>query len=181
MEQCLTRKEYMQACKVACCVWLSVTPWTVACQAPLSMRFSRQESWSGLPRPPPGDLPNPGIKPTSLMTPAGGFFITSTTWEVQEKNELLIKLTPWKDLKTGCTKEAEHKNRTCCLILLHEVLGEAKLVHSRRNRNKGNHSARGGGLAGKGCEPSFWGWKHSMFGKGVGYTDVWICHWTLYF
>ena len=39
------------------------TPWTVACQAPLSMVFSRQEYWSGLPFPSPGDLPNPGIKP----------------------------------------------------------------------------------------------------------------------
>jgi len=43
----------------------SVTPWTVACQASLSMGFSRQEYWSGLPCPPPGDLPNPGIKPRS--------------------------------------------------------------------------------------------------------------------
>ena len=40
-------------------------PWTVACQAPLSMNFSRQEYWYGLPCPPPGDLPNPGIKPRS--------------------------------------------------------------------------------------------------------------------
>ena len=46
-------------------VQLFATPWTVACQAPLSMGFSRQEYWSGLPFPPPGDLPNPGIKPTS--------------------------------------------------------------------------------------------------------------------
>ena len=42
-----------------------VTPCTVACQAPLSMRFSRQEYWSGLPFPSPGDLPNPGIEPRS--------------------------------------------------------------------------------------------------------------------
>ena len=41
------------------------TPWTVAFQAPLSMGFSKQEYWSGLPFPPPGYLPNPGIKPTS--------------------------------------------------------------------------------------------------------------------
>ena len=41
------------------------TPWTVACQAPLSMGFSRQEYWSGFPCPPPGDLLNPGIKPRS--------------------------------------------------------------------------------------------------------------------
>ena len=42
------------------------TPWTVAHQDPLSMRFSRQEYWSGLPRPPPGNLPDPEIKPASL-------------------------------------------------------------------------------------------------------------------
>ena len=48
-------------------VRLFVTPWTVACQAPLSMGFSRQEYWSGLPCPPPGDLPDPGIKPKSIL------------------------------------------------------------------------------------------------------------------
>ena len=42
-----------------------VTTWTVACHAPLSMGFSRQESWSGLPFPPPGDLPDPGVEPRS--------------------------------------------------------------------------------------------------------------------
>ena len=44
-------------------VWLFVTPWAVACQAPLSMEFSRQEYWSGLPFLSAGDLPDPGIKP----------------------------------------------------------------------------------------------------------------------
>ena len=53
-------------------------PWTVAHQAPLSMEFSKQEYWSGLPLPPPEDLPNPGIKPTSNVSPrlAGGLFTT---------------------------------------------------------------------------------------------------------
>ena len=46
------------------------TLWTVAYQAPLSMGFSRQEYWSGLPCPPPGDLPDPGIEPTSPESPA---------------------------------------------------------------------------------------------------------------
>ena len=46
-------------------VRLFVSPWTVAHQAPPSMEFSRQESWSGLPFPSPGDLPNPGIEPRS--------------------------------------------------------------------------------------------------------------------
>ena len=47
-------------------VWVFATPWTVACQAPLSMGFCRQEHWIGLPCPPPGDLPDPGIKPPSV-------------------------------------------------------------------------------------------------------------------
>ena len=51
-------------------VQLFVTPWTIAHQAPLSMGFSRQEYWSGSPFPPPGGLPNPGIEPASLMSPA---------------------------------------------------------------------------------------------------------------
>ena len=63
-------------------VRLFVTLWTVARQPPLSMGFSRQEYWSGLPCPPPGDLPNPGIEPESLKSPAlaGGFFTTGATW-----------------------------------------------------------------------------------------------------
>ena len=61
----------------------SETPWTVAHQAPLSMGFFRQEYWSGLPFPSPGNLPNPGIKPASLTSPAlaGRFFTTNATWE----------------------------------------------------------------------------------------------------
>ena len=47
-------------------VRLCVMPWTIACQAPLSMGFSRQEYWSGLPCPPLGDLPDPGIEPVTL-------------------------------------------------------------------------------------------------------------------
>ena len=60
------------------CVQLFVAPWNVACQAPLSMEFSKQEYWSGLPFPPPRGLPDPGLKPTSLKSPAlaGRLFIT---------------------------------------------------------------------------------------------------------
>ena len=59
------------------------TPWTVSHQVPLSMEFSRQEYWSELPLPTPGDLPDPEIKPMSLVSSAlaGRFFTTSTTWE----------------------------------------------------------------------------------------------------
>ena len=74
----LTRK-----CQWPSRVLLCVTPWTVAHQAPLSMAFSRAEYWSGVQCPPPGDLPDPGIEPASLTSPAlaGGFFATSATWE----------------------------------------------------------------------------------------------------
>ena len=56
-------------------------------QAPLSLGFSRQESWTGLPCPPPGDIPHPGIEPMSPVSPAlaGKFFTTSSTWEAHTK------------------------------------------------------------------------------------------------
>ena len=62
---------------------LCVTLWAVARQSPLYLGFSRQEYWSGLPFPPPGDLPHLELKSTSLTSPAltGWFFTTSTTWE----------------------------------------------------------------------------------------------------
>ena len=60
-------------------------PWTVACQAPLSMRFPGQKYWSGLPFPPPGDLPDPGIEPVTLasLALAGGFFTTEPSEKPQ--------------------------------------------------------------------------------------------------
>ena len=66
-------------------VWLFTTSGIVAHQAPLSMGFFRQEYWSGLLCPPPGRLPDPGMKPVFLMSPAlaGRFFTTSATWEDQ--------------------------------------------------------------------------------------------------
>ena len=73
------------ACVLSCfsCVQLFVTLWTVARQVPLSMGFSRQEYWSGLPCPPPGDLPDPGTKLVSLMSLAftRRFFTTIATWK----------------------------------------------------------------------------------------------------
>ena len=64
-------------------VRLFVTPWTVTCQVPLSMALSKHDYWRGLPFPSPGDLPDSGIEPVSLTSPAlaGGFFTTSATWE----------------------------------------------------------------------------------------------------
>ena len=67
----------VQSCPTLC------DPWTVACQASLSMGFFRQEYWSGLPCPTPGDLPDPGIELMVFMSSAlaGRFFITSATLE----------------------------------------------------------------------------------------------------
>ena len=76
---------HMDACMLShfSRVWLCTILWIIACQASLSMAFTRQEHWSGLPCPPPKDLPDPDMEPASLMSPAlaGRFFITSATWE----------------------------------------------------------------------------------------------------
>ena len=82
-------------CKVTSVMSNSATPWTVACQAPLSVGFSRQEYWSELPCPPPGDLPDPGMELASLLSPAlaGRFFTTSATWEFQSKPEMRSTVT----------------------------------------------------------------------------------------
>ena len=67
-------------------VGLFVIPWSVAHQAPLSVVFPRQEYWSSLPFPTPGNLLDPGTEPKSPESPAlaGGFFTASATWEAQE-------------------------------------------------------------------------------------------------
>ena len=74
---------------------LFATPWTAACQAPLSMEFSRQEYWSGLPFPSSGNLPNPGIKHTSPVSPelAGRLFTTEPkAFDCVDHNKLWKKL-----------------------------------------------------------------------------------------
>ena len=70
----------------------SVTSWTVALQACLSVGFSKQEYWSGLPCPPPGRLPDPGLEPGFLMCPvlAGEFFTASTTWEAHPRRQFVV-------------------------------------------------------------------------------------------
>jgi len=93
-----------ECCRFSC-VHFFVTLWPVALQAPLSLAFSRQEQWSGLPCPLPGDPSNPGMEPASLMSPVlvGRFFITSATWEapvkvissVQSLSLVRLFVTPW--------------------------------------------------------------------------------------
>ena len=76
-------------------VWLFATLWTVAFQASLfTGTLQARIYWSGLPSPPPKDLPDPGTEPTSLLSPAlaGGFFTTSSTWEAPGLSVLMTKL-----------------------------------------------------------------------------------------
>ena len=90
-------------------VHLFVSPWTVACQAPLAMGFSRQEGCSELPFPSPGDLPDPGIEPASLESPAlaGRFFTTNPTWEslgpLAETSVILCRAL-FSNIQNSCTR-----------------------------------------------------------------------------
>ena len=100
-------------------IQLFTTLWTVARQAPLSMGFSRQEDWKGLPCSPPGDLPDPGIECASLVSPklAGRFFTTRATWEVH-----------WGPHKQNCSPGRLTHQRKCEL---------------RRTKARGHHDFRG--------------------------------------
>ena len=86
-----------------------VTPWTVACQSPLSKGFPWQEYWSGLPFPSPGDLPDPGIKPMSTAL-AGKFF----TIEPPGKKMVWFK----------CQSEEQSSVCVCVFVYVCEVGGD---------------------------------------------------------
>ena len=84
-------------------VQLFAAPWTIACQAPLSMEFFRQGYWNGLPFSSPGHLPDPGIKPTSLVSPtlASEFFTTSTTREAPlSQSHTTLHAVPSQDVSS---------------------------------------------------------------------------------
>ena len=82
------------ACMLSCfsCVRLFATLWTVACQAPLSMGFSREDYWSGWPLPSPGDLPHPGIEP---MPPEAPALQADSFSSVQLLCHVQLFATPW--------------------------------------------------------------------------------------
>ena len=88
--KCVCLYKYCHAAKLLSSVWLFATPWTAARQAPLSMGFSRQEYWNGLLCPSRASIPDSGIRPISLVSPAlaGRFFTTSTAWESSKKGML---------------------------------------------------------------------------------------------
>ena len=92
-------------------VGLFATLWTLAHHAPLSMGFSRQEYWNGLQCPPPGDLPNPGVEPMFLMSPAlaGRFFTTSATWHAIVQLDGYKKNHPHKIKNTSKSRATESR------------------------------------------------------------------------
>ena len=102
-------------------VLLFVTQWTVGRQVPLTMGFSRQEYQSGLPCPPPGDLLDPGMEPTSLTSPAlsRGFFTTRSTWEA-------LSLL-WLPYKRSQTEQLKHRNS----FLIIQRLGSPRSMFQR--------------------------------------------------
>jgi len=105
-------------------VWLFVTPWIVACQVPLPMGFFRQEYWSGFPGPPPGDLPDPEMEPTSpalqadsLPTkPSGKLHAIGLELEISVWTHALLNRYIWMHiciLATSC-EELTHWKRLWC-------------------------------------------------------------------
>ena len=99
------------------CVWLFVTLWTIVWQAPLSMGFSRQKYWSGLPFPSPGDLPDSGIKLASPASPGltGGFFISwATGLKAMEDGTLGIRLLGSFPLPAAVTLINLYSSATRC-------------------------------------------------------------------
>ena len=97
---------YLYVCMCVCAHMLShallfVIPWTVTCQAPLSMGFSRQEYWSRLPFPSAEDLPYRGTEPVSLASPslAGRFFTTSAAWKTPA-NQSRTSQFMWHEVKS---------------------------------------------------------------------------------
>ena len=115
----------VRACMLSCFshVQLLATLWTVAHQAPLSMRFSRQEYQSGLPCPPPGDIPHPGIKPTSPAWQADSL-------PLSHQESPMIPLTHPLWSSTIKKKKKQYYLDTCLLYSLNAAAAAAKSLQS---------------------------------------------------
>ena len=126
-------QNYMCACVLSCFrfIQLFVTPWTVARQAPLSMGFSRLEYWSVLPYPPTGDLPNLGIETASLISPAlaGGFFITSATWEAH-------RIMCWGPKVTRQTHNLQSIDSICEILSMLNYVQMCMVICKSRTKSK---------------------------------------------
>ena len=96
-------------------IWVFATPWPVAHQTPLSMEFSRQEYWSGLPCPPPGALPDPGMELVSPMSPAlsGRIFTAHTTREAQSILRCIFWSVPEMMILCAVDQRRHHIPREC--------------------------------------------------------------------
>ena len=120
LENLGTTDEIFVSVKYTCVlshVQLFATPWTVAHRASLSVGFPRQEHWSGLPSPSPGDLLDPGMEPSSLVSPAlaDEFFTTSAAWEAIYVSK-------------QCSKRSAHILLVSCLSPLIDADGEAREI-----------------------------------------------------
>ena len=115
-------------CSLLSRVWLFATPWTVACQAPLSMGFSRQECWSGVSFPPPGDLPDPGAEPVSLNTSCAGRQVLYYQCHLGSPRYLICSFVKSHDTRRSAhlgKKETEFQRRhTSCSKLNHGLILE---------------------------------------------------------
>ena len=121
-------------CSFGSGVWFFVIPWTVSRQAPLSMKFSRQEYWSGLPFPTPGDLPNAGIK-TTYPVLAGGFFTTEKLWSILLKH-IVLSLFPFLPLFSLWAASLWVTLLFSSLTLCGSVYGKVEKVVKTRNTFK---------------------------------------------
>ena len=94
-------------------VWLFATLWTIACQALLSLRFSRQDYWSGLPCPPPKDLPDPGIEPASSKSPAlvGSLPLVppGKPKDIECTHSLKKRIQDWETESSASLREHSHR------------------------------------------------------------------------
>ena len=152
-------------------VWLFVTPWTVACKASLSMRFPRQENWSGFPFPSPGDLPNPGMEPGSPTLqadslpsePLGKIFKwTKRQKTIPRNKEEYLRITNHSEHVTGLNlhrKTRRRRTQVPCLSYARHWLG-AFQVYGGDPHNK----------------PVWWvsSWQEGERSDFGGWRDVWI-------
>ena len=130
----------LPACQVISVMSDSATLCSVACQAALSTRFCRQEYWSGLPRPSPGDLPDPGIEPMPLISLAlaGRFFTVSATWEALTVDLCSLKsqhLQQKPHLEESLTSSVQYEHwsqfsMAVCIIMLSPLLAREILEKS---------------------------------------------------